>query len=354
MKRVVSIQDIAQTAGVSHTTVSRALHNSPLISTEVKENIQRLAREMSYTPNLVAQSLKSQRTHTIGLVVTTIADPFLGRVVRGIEDVAQRSGFSLILSLSYNDPELEMAAIETFQRRRVDGILVAAPKISAQYESRLARVNVPTVLINQQAETPFDDVRLAKTLALRAPLYSVSVDDYDGARQAVRHLLDLGHRRIGYLGAFNRPLSNRRRLDGYRDALAQAGQPVDPCLTIFASAEHRYHSDDLNDGQELLLSLLGCGVSAVFCYNDMIAIGALLACRQGGIAVPQQLSIVGFDDIEATEFVTPTLTTVHQPKLRLGQLAMEMILALMADQPVEDHILPTELVVRDSTCRIQE
>ena len=144
---------------------------------------------MGYTPNAVAQSLKDQRTNTIGLVVTSIADPFVGRVVRGIEEVAQRANISVFLSVSYNDPDREMAVIRTFHRRRVDGVISASSTISGEYIERLARINAPTVLINQQGE-PGSEL-----------LHSVNVDDYSGARQAVAHLIELGHRSIGYLGA---------------------------------------------------------------------------------------------------------------------------------------------------------
>ena len=209
--RAVSIQDIARDAGVSHSTVSRALHDNPLISAEVRQRIQQLAQEMGYTPNAVAQSLKGKRTNTVGLVVTSISDPFVGRVVRGIEDVAQAAGINVLLSVSNNDPKREMVVIDTFHRRRVDGVISAAAQISGPYTQRLAQIKMPTILINQQAETATEQ------------LHSVEVDDYAGARQAVEHLLALGHRTIGYLGAGNRPRSNRRRMAGYGDALAAAG-----------------------------------------------------------------------------------------------------------------------------------
>lgn len=345
MNRPISIQDIAKEAGVSHTTVSRALHDSPLISADVRQQIQRLAHEMGYTPNAVAQSLKGQQTHTVGLVVTTIADPFVGRVVRGIDEVAQEAGMSLFLGVSNNDPEREMQVIESFHRRRVDGIIVAAPQISAQYARRLARINVPTVLINQQAETGHEI------------LHSVAVDDYSGACQAVEHLLGLGHRAIGYLGAGNRPRSNRLRLQAYLDAMGAAASssrraaPAET-LTRIAPPERRYHTDDVSDGQALTHELLDAGATAIFCYNDMIATGALLACRQRGILVPEQFSIVGFDDIELAQYVTPPLTTVHQPKLRLGKAAMHMLLDLLNGLTVADQILPTGLVVRGSSGRL--
>lgn len=336
-RRTVSIQDVARAAGVSHTTVSRALRDSPLISLEVREKIQVLAQEMGYVPNAVAQSLRGQQTHTIGLVVTTIADPFVGRVVRGIEEVAKKYRKSLILSVSNNNADQEVEAIENFHRRRVDGIIIAAAQLSETHEKRLARINTPAVLINHQAEGRLEH------------LHTVSINDYQGARTAVEHLLERGHRVIGYLGAANRPRSNRARFNGYRDTLEAAGILARADWVCIAPAEHRYHSDDVRDGQQLLPSLIAAGVTAVFCYNDMIAVGALLACRVLKIAVPEQLSLVGFDDIELAQFVTPALTTIHQPKLRLGQVAAEMLLDLLEARPVEDHVLPTELVIREST-----
>jgi DNA-binding LacI/PurR family transcriptional regulator len=337
MSPAVSIRDIAKAAGVSHTTVSRALRNSPLISGEVREDVQRIARQMGYTPNIVARSLKERRTNTIGLVVTSIADPFVGRVARGIEEVAASGGIDILLSISRNDPEQEMAVIESLHRRRVDGIIVAAGLIGEQYAGRLARIDVPTVLINQQAEAQYDT------------LHSVSVDDYGGARFAMEHLLSCGHHAIGYLGAGNRPRSNRRRLEAYCDALADAGVHFEDDRVRIAARDQRFHTDDVAAGQALVPELLAARVSAVFCYNDMIAVGALMACRELGVKVPEQLSVVGYDDIELAQYVTPALTTIHQPKLRLGQLAMEMLLDLMAGQHVDDRVLETALICRAST-----
>lgn len=337
MKRSISIQDIAQAAGVSHTTVSRALRNSSLISIEVRENIQRLAQEMGYVPNAVAQSLRGQRTDTIGLVVTTIADPFVGRVVRGVEEAAQKFNLSLLLSVSGNDPDREAALIENFHRRRVDGIIVTAARMTADHEKRLSRVSAPMVLINQQSESRIEH------------LPSVSVDDYAGARMAMAHLLSLGHRAIGYLGAGNRPRSNRIRLEAYRDALTESGIPFRAELIRTAPPQHRYHSDDVTDGQTLFSELVENGATAIFCYNDMIAAGVMLACRVSGINIPTQLSVIGFDDIELAQLVTPPLTTVHQPKLRLGQVAMEMALDLRDGKPVQNVVLPPDLILRGST-----
>lgn len=336
-----SIWDIAEAANVSSSTVSRALRNSPLISLEVRERVQRLACEMGYTPNAIAQSLQTRRTHTIGLVVTSIADPFFADIMKGVEEIARPAGLSVFLSSSYTDPEQEMAAIQAFHRRRVDGILVADSLISRQYRQQLANTGVPTVLINSQAEEQ------------SGVLHSVTVDDTAGARLAVEHLLTLGHRSIAYIGAGNRPMSNQRRLQSYRDTLAAAG--VQPCRRweVIAPGEDELHEDDVAAGRALLVPLLEAGVTAVCCYNDMISVGALMACREHGIRVPEELSIVGFDDIPVAQYITPRLTTVHQPIRDLGRCAMQMLLDLLREQTVQNRVLAPSLVVRDSSAALQ-
>lgn len=340
MHRQVSIQDIAQAAGVSHATVSRALRDSPLISAQVRRNIQQLADEMGYTPNAVAQSLKGRRSNTIGLVVTSIADPFYGRLTRGVDEVAKEAGVDVFLGVSYNSAEQELAVIRSFHRRRVDGIITASSCLTGEQCHRLTRIGAPVVLVNQQSASDLPELR------------AVQVDSYGGACQAVAHLLTSGHRAIAYLGASNRPRSNRERKQGYADTLAAAGIAVEEGWIQEAPPERRTYSDDVADGRDLMAAALRAGVTAVFCYNDMHAVGALLACRESGVDVPGQVSIIGFDDIDLAQYVTPALTTVHQPKLRLGQLATEMLLALMAGQPVENQTVPVELVLRRSTALV--
>jgi len=336
-RRSVSIQDIAEKARVSHSTVSRALHDSPLISAEVRHRIQQLAQEMGYTPNAVAQSLKGQRTDTVGLAITSIADPFAGRIVRGIEDVAQVNHISLLLSVSHNNPDREMAIIENFHRRRVDGVISATAQMRSPCVQRLAQIKMPTVLINQQADSEADR------------LHSVDADDYGGARQAVEHLLAFGHRKIGYLGVGHWAQSNRRRFASYCDTLSAAGIAVDAQWVCIAPTVNNIHADDVLDGQTMLPALLPSGVTAVFCYNDQIAVGVLMACRKLGLAVPKQLSVVGYEDGDLARYVTPPLTTIHQPKLRLGEIAMQMLLDIRERRPVRSLILSNELVVRAST-----
>jgi DNA-binding LacI/PurR family transcriptional regulator len=326
----VTIKDIARVAGVSHTTVSRALKGNPAISSETTDRIQQLARQMGYVPSAVAQSLLSRRTHTVGVVVTSIADPFVVQVVEGIEQVAQDAGYSVFLSCCYNDPEREVAVVETFQRRRVDAIIVTASRVGSLYSFQLDKIRVPIVLINNQEEGEY--------------LHSVAIDDMQGAQLAVEHLLALDHRQIGYIGTNGRPKSNERRLVGYQIALERVGLPVNPALIILQAGY-----GDLEQGQAGLDALMANGATAVFCYNDRTAIGLLMACRQRGVSVPKQLSVIGFDDIEPVLYTTPPLTTVHQPRLKLGQLAMSMVLKLLNGEKTQDQVLPCELVVREST-----
>ncbi len=326
----VTIKDIARAAGVSHTTVSRALNDHPAISPKTTARIQELAEQMGYTPSAVAQSLLSQRTYTIGVVVTSIADPFVTRVVEGIEKVARQAGYSVFLATSHNDPEQELEIVRTLHRRRVDAIIVAASRVGNLYSAELDQIRVPIVLVNNQEDGEY--------------LHSVATDDTQGAWLAVEHLLALGHRRIGYVSAPNRPKSNRRRLDGYEMALDQAGITYDPSWVVDSSID-----DDVARGRASLDSLLATDVTAVFCYNDLTAIGLLIACREQGISIPQQLSVIGFDNIEPGFYVSPPLTTIRQTRLNMGQLAMVMTLDLLNGEEVQDQVLSCELVVREST-----
>lgn len=337
MSSGVSIKDIAEAAGKTHSTVSRALRDSSKISEETRERIQQIAQEMGYTPNAVAQSLQTDRTNAIGLVVTSIADPFWSDVVRGVEEVAQPAGFSVLLNSSHNDPDQEIQAIETFHRRRVDGLLVASSRVGSNYVDRMSQIDVPVVLINSEGEEDFNF------------LHSVTVDDRSGIRQAVQHLVDRGHRRIGYLGVQNRPLSNQRRREGYVDAMTENG--IDPRdeWTEVAPVIETEPRNDVKAAEALMPNLFEAGVTALLCFNDMVAIGVLKACKSQGIRVPEDISIVGFDGINMARYVTPSLTTIHQPKREMGNIAMQMLDDLIEQESVQNRVLAPRFVRREST-----
>ncbi len=334
----VSIKDIARAAGVSYSTVSRALNDSPLISQLVRDNIRQIAKSMGYTPNALAQSLHSHQTNSVGLVITTIADPFFADIVLGVEYVARNAGISVFLSSSNNDPEEEIQIIETFGRRRVDGVIVASSRIGPGYAERLGQIRIPVIVVNTEAQGDQNN------------LFSVSVNDYLGACQAVQYLIGLGHRKIGYLGANNRPGSNGLRLNGYQATMKKNGILVNPewiCLNMDESPGAL--SLDIAIGKELASQILKTDVTAVFCYCDTIAAGVVAECRNTGISIPDDLSIVGFDDNTISEIIQPPLTTVHQPKQEIGEMAMQMLMDCLSGRVVEDRLLDPYLVIRGST-----
>src|SRR5256712_12325073 len=240
----VSIYDIAKRARVAPSTVSRALEDHPRIGAETRKRIQELAREMGYIPSTVAKGLSVNKTWTIGMVLATISDPFMGRVIEGVEQAAIEAGFNVFISTSQNDRQREIAAIKMLQKRRVDGIIVIASHLFDQYPRFFGHSKVPIVTINEQkpGET----------------MYFVTVDDVHGARLAVEHLLALGHCRIGYVGVTNRPKSSQYRLKGYQDALAAAGIAADPTL-IFTNDNIEDHA---KRGDASLDPLLAPGATA--------------------------------------------------------------------------------------------
>jgi DNA-binding LacI/PurR family transcriptional regulator len=340
----VSIKDIARASGVSPSTVSRALNDNPAISQEVRARIQALARSMGYTPNALAQGLLSRRTHSIGLVITTISDPFFVDILKGVEEVAQAADISVFLATSNNDPDREIKIIETFSRRRVDGAIVASSRISQQYAARLEQIHIPVVMVNNQAEGDYQNIS------------SLNVDDYAGGRLAMQHLIGLGHRKIGYVGVSNRPGSNARRMSAYLDALREIGVAPQANWICTHQATTRGDLDgDLKAGQCLAPQVIDAGITALFCYCDTVAVGAIMACRKLGVKIPDELSIVGFDDNELCDITCPPLTTVSQPKREMGEMAMRMLLASMNGEEVVDTTMEPGLVLRESTAppRIQ-
>ncbi len=333
----VSIKDIARVAGVSYSTVSRALNNNPLISQEVRSRVQALAQSMGYSPNALAQGLLSRRTHSIGVIITTVSDRFFVDVLRGVEEVAKDADIGVFLAISNNDPDQEIKIIENFNRRRVDGVIVAASRLDNDYANRLEEIHIPIVVVNNQAERDYQN------------LYSICVDDYAGGRLAMRHLLDLGHRKIGYLGMANRPASNHRRQQAFLDALKEEKiKPPASWMQIDQTMTAGDLAGDIRAGQTYAPLLVEAGLTALFCYCDSVAIGAMMACRQMHIAVPAQISIVGFDDNDLCEIVYPPLTTIRQPKYEMGRTAMHMLLAGITKEPVEEHIVQPTLVMRGS------
>lgn len=323
-----SIKDIARAAKVSHSTVSRALRNSPLVNPETADRIRRIAAESNFRLSAVGRSLATGRTFSIGVVVSSIADPFIAEMVNAIEETADARGYSVILANSRSDPDREMRVVQTFEERRIDGLLLTGSRIGAGYSALLAGMQIPIVMINSLH-----------------PGLSVVVDTVAASQAAVRFLGQLGHRRIAYVADRFGFQSNAARHDGYRQALEALGVAYRPELVV--------GGDSGPEGglaaMERLFAL-DPAPTAVFCYNDMTALGVLAAAARRNVRVPEDLSVVGFDDLLLACYTHPPLTTVRQPKQLMGRLSAEILLNLLAGSTTEtSRRLQGELIVRDST-----
>ena len=333
----ITIKDVAKRAGVSHSTVSRALHGSNLISDETVERVRQIAIEMGYFPSAAARSLKTNRSHALGVIVSAIDDPFFSEILQGIEEIAQERGYSLLMAASQRDPQREQAIVQDMRERHIDGLIICSASFSAEQRRKLLEYGIPIVAVNNQAAEEYR--------------YSIYHDDVDGSRQVARHLIDLGHRRIAYLG---NPLSGRTTLDrltGFRQEMDATG------LTIPDEYIHEIHGGDPEDGLTALNHFLELPErpTALFCFNDMLAIGVLNGLQRAGIRVPEDISVVGFDNIVFSAYTNPPLTTLDQPKHYIGAEAARLILGLLdpliGEEAPNQEIqkLKGKLLVRQST-----
>ncbi|OGO10762.1 MAG: hypothetical protein A2Y53_05890 [Chloroflexi bacterium RBG_16_47_49] len=304
-----TIKDIARHAGVSHTTVSRALHHSPLISTQTTVRIQEIASALGYHPSVAARSLKTNRSQALGVIVSHIADPYFSEILQGIDDVAQENGYSLFIASAQRDPSREHAIVQTMREHRVDGVILCSPHFTAEQSNQLNSYDIPIVAINNQGVEVYR--------------FAIYHDDMDGSTQASRHLIDLGHKRIAYLGDFTSGRTTQERLAGYKQAMGGADLPIRPEYIHQVSGNS---AEQGLQGLDYFLSLLE-RPTAVICYNDMMAVGLLKGLRLAGLQAPDDLSVTGFDNIMYSDYTQPPLTTIDQPKRFLGAEAARMMMA---------------------------
>lgn len=324
----VSIKDIAKKASVSPSTVSRALNDHPRISDDTKIYIQQLARDMGYVPSIIARSLVAQRSATIGVAITDLADPYYVDLMIGIEAAADAFNYQVILSSFYRDPDRELAVVYDFNQRRADGIIITGSYVENAYMDPDNNYFKPIVVIN----------------SLTYP-YSVSVDRTLGVRLIIEYLVALGHTRIAHVA---QPRDGLDRLDGYRLALAEFNLPVDESLIVQCDG-------GIAGGIQAVPELLKNPdlPTAIFCFNDLTAIGVINALRELGYQVPRDMSVVGFDDLALSAYYHPALTTIHQPSQEVGKKAVEMLVRLMnGDTSVTPQVMVPKLVVRRSTAAV--
>jgi DNA-binding LacI/PurR family transcriptional regulator len=333
----VTVKDVARKAGVSHSTVSRALHGSALIAPETIERIQQIANEMGYSPSAAARALKTNRSQVLGVALSSVDDPFFSEILQGIEGGIQGSGYSIFIAAAQRNPEQKQEIVQAMVEHRVDGVIICSTSFSERQSGQLLQHGVPLVVINNQTAEDFR--------------YSIYHDDVDGSRQVTRHLIELGHRKIAYLG---NSLSGRTTLDrlaGFRQEMESAGLPV-PADYVYEIPGSEPEKGEM--AVEHLINLADRS-TALVCFNDMIAIGVLKSLQKRGIRVPEDFSITGFDNIVFSNYTNPPLTTFDQPKRFIGQKAAELILNLLdkttkTDVPEQTiQVLKGKLLVREST-----
>lgn len=335
-QKAVGIRDVAREAGVSVTTVSHILNNveSARASDETRERVRSTAARLGYGPNRIARSLRTQRSEMIGLLSEDIATtPHAGRIILGAQDAAREAGLTIVLINTTQSQSDTLRDVDALLRQQVDGILYATMYHRAlELPPQLS--GTPTVLID------------AEDLSGRLP--SVVPDEVDGARRAVQELVEHGHRRIGFVTNTDDVPATRGRLAGYRETLEAGGITFDGDLVVARTSE-------TPGGYEAALELLDVRSrpTALFCYNDRMAMGVYRAAAELGLRIPDDLSVVGFDNQEiVADGLFPSLTTVALPHYEMGQWAMQHLIAILHDDehssPTEPAVLPCPLVRRES------
>jgi LacI family transcriptional regulator len=331
---MVRLKDIAQRAGVAVMTVSKALRDAPDVSTATKARIKALAQQMGYVPNSFAQGLRSRTSRMFGLVIPTITNPIFSRIVFAIEDRARELGYDILLAHTHNLPEREEHGIRRLLSRRVDGLFIS-PVYRYEAEARIYQELIgrqtPVVLLGPPA--PF-----CKTFV------SIEIEELVASYNVTQHLLKLGHKHIAYLTGPPVASWAHERFEGYRRALREANLEVDDKLVFQAGST-------IEDGTRAASQMLKekCNATAVQAVTDLVAVGCADTLLARGMKIPEDISVAGFGNILVAEYFRVPLTTVRQPKFRLGVAAMEAMMSLLRGQIVQPQRLTAELIERQST-----
>jgi LacI family transcriptional regulator len=333
---MATITDVSKRAGVSRSTVSRVVADNGYVSEAKRRAIEAAIAELGYRPNTLARGLRSNRSNIIGGVVVNVSSPFYAQMVGGTQTVCRAAGKSLLVTSGHAEIEAESRAILELLDRSCDGlILYLENPMRADVLGILGKSGVPVVTIGGH------DCAVAKARVL--------IDNFSGAREAMRHLLELGHRRIAHLSGGLIYHDSHERLRGIEAALGEYGMDLDDITIEYGEFEESFGFA----ATERLLQL-DHGITAIFAGDDDIAAGALLAIKRSGRHVPDDLSLIGFDDNFHARHLTPALTTVRQPVSEAGKLAASLMLQMLAGEPLAETeiVVPTHLVLRESTAEI--
>ncbi len=325
---MATIKDVAKLAGVALSTASYALSGDSKVSAKTKEKVLEAARQLNYHKNGFAMDLKRSRTNTIALILTDLSGPYYSELIRSVQDVALSNGYDLVACSSMGGRE--STAVKYLREKRVDGAIVLAQNITDEILLSAASDGFPIIVMDR--------------LTTGEGLISVVVDGELGGYKATRHLIDKGHRSIAYISGPTNSYDNRVRYQGYLRAMHEAG--------LEEKAKWRLSGNFVRDGgykATKMMLMQGEIPSAVFYGNDEMAIGGVKAMEEDGYSVPEDISVIGFDDIQLAEFVQPPLTTIHQPMYDSGSLAGHLLFQLLNNEQVNDsYKLKVELVERHS------
>ncbi|UTV29882.1 substrate-binding domain-containing protein [Photobacterium atrarenae] len=329
---MATIKDVAKQAGVSTSTVSHVLNKTRFVSEDISTRVMAAVEALNYAPSALARSLKVNHTRTFGMLVTTSTNPFYGEVVKGVERRCYQHGYNLILCNTEGDIERMHANLDTLLQKRVDGLLLMCSEVEEKSFDLFGRHQpVPTVVMDW-GPTDF-------------PSDKIQDNSHHGGYLATRHLIEQGHTQIGCLTGPLDKLTAQQRLSGFTQAMEEAGLIINPDWIIAGSFECEGGEAAFNE-----LYLRGPLPTALFVCNDMMAMGVINTAHKKGIRVPDDLSIVGYDDIKLAKYITPSLTTIHQPKHRLGQQAVDTLLDKIQNKRTTNQVIQLEptLMVRDS------
>ena len=335
-QKLATIEDVAAMAGVSIATVSRAINEPTKVADATRRKVAEAVARTGYTTNALARSLRMRRSNMILILAPDVGDPNFSNILVGLETEASKRGYGLLIGNTQNDPSRETDYLRFISSNQADGLI-------------LFTGHLPFGFGQDRGET-----RLPPTVAVNEPVTGqsipfVGVDNVEGARVATEHLISQGHRRIAFIGHSSSREINRLREAGYRAALEGAGIRIDPRLILDGDG-----TTESGRAAAELMFVRDALPSAFFCVNDATALGVIIALSTRRYELPRQFSVMGFDDISFASFVSPSLTTMKQPRHRIGEAAMELLLTLLADeQPKSTNILlRAELVVRSSVARL--
>lgn len=331
-KQSVTVTDVARAAGVSLATVSRVLSGYEFVREDTRNRVLEAVERLGYVANLQARSLAGGRSQIIGLLVPNLDTGYVATITHRIDQELERANYDLILYTSHRQPSKESFYVNNIASGLTDGILLIAPQIPATYLDTLREQNFPYVLIDQADVTENSNV--------------VEATNWQGAYDATRYLSQLGHTRIAFITGALIVRSAVDRLQGYQAALADCGLPIREDLIV----EGDYQQRTGYEATKRLLERSNPPPTAIFASNDLSAFGAMDAARECGFRIPDDISIIGFDDVPQAVLVYPKLTTVRQPLEQMGQVAVRILLELIKDRslPSQRVKLPTQLIVRDS------